>query len=157
MLQDLINLHQEVMSTIDNRKKRFLCDKIHWESKGICIFGARGVGKTTLICQFLLEKYKTVDKALYISGDNIHVLSRGLLNIASEYFALGGEALFIDEVHKYPNWSLEIKNILDTFKKKQIIISGPRSIEQRMADKITGILAPVLFSSSVSTIFACFK
>lgn len=129
MLQDLIQLHHEVMSTIEQRRKRFLHEKIHWESKGICILGARGVGKTTLICQFLLEKYKTVDKALYISGDNIHVLSKGLLNTASEYFMLGGEALFIDEVHKYPNWSLEVKNILDSFKKKQIIISGSSTVE----------------------------
>lgn len=104
-------------------------DKIHWESKGICIFGARGVGKTTLICQFLLEKYKSVEKALYISADNIHVLSKGILNIATEYFLLGGEALFIDEVHKYPNWSLEVKNILDSFKQKQIIISGSSTME----------------------------
>lgn len=129
MLQDLINLHREVMSTIDCEMKRFLHALIEWESRGICIYGARGVGKTTLICQFLLERYGSVEKALYISGDNIHVLSLGLLNIATEYFAMGGEALFIDEVHKYPNWTIEVKNILDTFKKKQIIISGSSAME----------------------------
>jgi hypothetical protein len=81
------------------------------------------------MCQFFLERYKTPDRALYISGDNIHVLSQGLLSIASEYFLMGGEALFIDEVHKYPNWSVEIKNILDTFRKKQIIFSGSSAME----------------------------
>ncbi|MGE3318033.1 MAG: AAA family ATPase [Candidatus Berkiella sp.] len=56
-----------------------------------------------------------INRGLYISADNINVLANGLLNIAKTYFAQGGEALFIDEVHKYPNWSLEIKNILDIY------------------------------------------
>lgn len=129
MLKELIHLHQELLSTIEVKLKRFLFDQIHWDSKAICIYGARGVGKTTLICQYLKEKYGTVEKALYISGDNIHVLSEGLLNTASNYFAMGGEALFIDEVHKYPNWSIEVKNIIDSFRTKQIIISGSSAME----------------------------
>lgn len=129
MIQELTNLHLELMKSIDLGMKRFLFDQIHWNSNAICIYGARGVGKTTLICQYLLEKYEFVEKALYISGDNIHVLSEGLLNIATTYFNMGGEALFIDEVHKYPNWSIEVKNIIDTFKSKQIIISGSSAMD----------------------------
>lgn len=129
MLDDLINLHHRLMSSIDVTEKRYLYDQIHWDSKALCIHGARGVGKTTLICQFLLEKYTTVEKALYISGDNIHVHSLGLLEVASRYFDYGGEALFIDEVHKYPNWSIEVKNIIDSYRNKQIIISGSSSMD----------------------------
>ncbi len=131
MLKELINLHQVLMSTVDRKSKRFLYKHIHWNEQAVCIYGARGVGKTTLLCQHLLDNYQSVENALYISADNVHVLSGGLLNIASEFFDLGGEALYIDEVHKYPDWSIEIKNIIDTFKKKKIIFSGSSAIELR--------------------------
>lgn len=124
-----MDLHQQLMSTMNEMSKRFLYDHIHWDNQAICIHGARGVGKTTLLCQYLLEKYQTVEKALYITADNIHVLSNGLLTVATQYFNLGGTALFIDEVHKYPNWSIEIKNIIDTYRKKHIIFSGSSAME----------------------------
>ncbi len=129
MLQELRHLHQELMAAADANIKRFLYSKIAWDSRAICIYGARGVGKTTLLCQFLLKKYGMTARALYISADNIHVLSGGLLNLATEFFAMGGEALFIDEVHKYPNWTVEVKNIIDSFPKKQIILSGSSAME----------------------------
>jgi predicted AAA+ superfamily ATPase len=129
MLQDLIHLHQELVESLDLKRKRFLYEQIHWESQAVCVFGARGVGKTTLLCQRLKEAYGNVERALYISADNIHVQSEGLLNLATQYFALGGEALFIDEVHKYPNWAIEIKNIIDSFKKKKIVISGSSAMD----------------------------
>lgn len=119
MLQELIKLHHDLMDTMSNRHKRYLYEQIDWNDQAICILGARGVGKTTLLCQHYLEKYNHGEKALYISADNIHVLSQGLLTIASEYFNLGGDAIFIDEVHKYLNWSIEIKNIIDTYRTKK--------------------------------------
>jgi predicted AAA+ superfamily ATPase len=91
--------------------------------------GDRGVGKTTMICQDLLERYKTPDRALYVSADHVTVLSYGLINIAKDFFAEGGEALYIDEVHKYPEWSTEIKNLLDTYKGRQIIFSASSSLD----------------------------
>src|SRR3989338_8223125 len=113
MLEDLIQVHLEVMSTVPTHFKRYLYSQMNWTSLGLCIVGDRGIGKTTMICQDLLERYKTPNRALYISADHITVLSYGLVSIAKSFFAEGGEALYIDEVHKYPNWSLEIKNLLD--------------------------------------------
>ena len=129
MIEELVNIHQQLMSSIDETSKRFLFDEIHWDSQAVCIYGARGIGKTTMLCQRLLEKYTSVEKALYITADNIHVLSYGLLKVATQYFDLGGEALFIDEIHKYPNWSIEVKNIIDTYRKKKIIFSGSSAME----------------------------
>lgn len=129
MLEELIAIHREVLSCITNSFERYLYDKINWDAQAICIFGDRGVGKTTLMCQRLLEKYKTVERALYISADNINVAAIGLFKIARQYFSDGGEALFIDEVHKYPNWSVEIKNILDTYKKHTIVFSASSSLD----------------------------
>lgn len=129
MLGELISIHHEVMSTTALTFKRYLLEEIHWENQAICLLGDRGVGKTTLMVQRLLLAYQDVERALYISADNINVLGKGLFHIARTYFSEGGEALFIDEVHKYPNWSIEIKNIIDTYKRKKIIFSGSSSID----------------------------
>ncbi len=128
-LEDLFLIHREVMLTTERRLKRYLYAQIYWESQGICIFGDRGVGKTTLLCQHLLETYQSVDRALYLSADHIYVAAQGLFEIAKEYFAEGGEALYIDEIHKYPNWSVELKNILDTFKKRKVVFSASSSLD----------------------------
>ncbi len=129
MLEELVAIHQEVMSTTPRAMKRYLYPKVHWEARGLCILGDRGVGKTTLLCQDLMERYQTPDKALYFSADHIQVLSYGLFNIAKSFFAYGGKALYIDEVHKYPMWSIEIKNILDTYKENQIVFSASSSLD----------------------------
>lgn len=129
MLTELYALHNEVMATTPVEFKRALYNQVNWKNHAICILGHRGVGKTTLLCQRLLDEYKTDDKGLYISADNVFVLNEGLFKTAMNYFSSGGEAIFIDEVHKYPGWSVEVKNIIDTYKRKKIIISGSSSID----------------------------
>lgn len=129
MLDDLISIHREVIGHTPDLTHRYLFKQINWDAKSICVFGDRGVGKTTLLCQALITRYKSVENALYFSADNIHVASLGMFSIAKEYFALGGKALFIDEVHKYPSWSIELKNIIDTYKDKQVVFSGSSAID----------------------------
>jgi uncharacterized protein len=129
MIEGLIAIHREVMATVPATTRRYLYDQINWAAKAICIYGDRGVGKSTMIAQRLLDVYKTPDKALYISADNIIVSSMGLFTIAQEYFSYGGEALFIDEVHKYKNWSVELKNIIDTYKNHHVIFTGSSSLD----------------------------
>lgn len=129
MLDELALIHQEVMATTPTAFRRYLYPKINWGAKGLCILGDRGVGKTTLLCQDFLERYRSPEKGLYISADHVSVVSYGLVNIAQSYFSYGGEALYIDEVHKYPNWSIEIKNLLDTYKNRQIIFSASSSLD----------------------------
>lgn len=124
MLDELLKIHLEVITNTPSPIKRYLFERINWDAQAICLLGGRGTGKTTLMCQFYLDRYKDPSKALYLSADNLHVLNLGLFRIAQEYFQFGGQALLIDEVHKYPEWEREIKNIIDTFKKQQIIFSG---------------------------------
>ncbi len=128
MIDLLVNIHAEVIKSTPEDFGRYLINEINWDNHAVCLSGDRGTGKTTLMCQHLLRHYQSAQRALYISADNINVLSFGLFNIAQQYFALGGEALFIDEVHKYPDWSIEIKNILDTYKQKKIIFSASSSL-----------------------------
>ncbi len=129
MLDDLFAKHHEVMQSVPMGYSRYFYNEINWDNQAICILGDRGVGKTTVACQYLLYHYKSHDRALYLSADNINVLAQGLFKIAQAYFSSGGVALFIDEVHKYPNWSIEVKNIIDTYKTKKIIFIGSSSLD----------------------------
>jgi len=129
MNNDLFLMHALVQKNISLDKKRFLYDKINWDARAICIAGARGTGKTTLMLQYALEAYNDPSRCLYISGDYIQVISLGLFEIAKNFFAYGGECLIVDEVHKYPNWSQEIKNIYDVYTDKKIFISGSSTLD----------------------------
>ena len=129
MLEELFYLHKKAVEGVPLTFKRYLYDDVSWGSPCLCISGARGVGKTTLLLQHFQERYGDVEKCLYISADNIEVAALGLLNTAKEYFKYGGHALIIDEVHKYPGWQIELKNILDTFKDKKILFSGSSSLK----------------------------
>ena len=129
MLEELFYLHKRTVDGVPLVFKRHLYGGVEWDSPCLCVSGARGVGKTTLLLQHYQERYGDVEKCLYVSADNIEVSALGLLNIAKEYFKYGGAALIIDEVHKYPNWQIELKNILDIFKNKKILFSGSSSLE----------------------------
>jgi uncharacterized protein len=128
MLDEIFYIHAKTVENVPVAFKRYLYDKIDWASGRVCVTGARGVGKTTMLIQHYHEKYGDVEKCLYVSADNIEICAMGLFNTASEYFKYGGRALIIDEVHKYPSWQVELKNIVDTFKDKAIMISGSSSL-----------------------------
>ncbi|HQB09676.1 MAG TPA: AAA family ATPase [bacterium] len=128
MRDELFLIHSNLLNSISMDKKRHLYNRINWDARGICIAGARGTGKTTLILQHLTERYDR-DKCLYVSGDNINIIAEGLFNTAKDFFAFGGETFVVDEVHKYPDWSQEVKNIYDSFPQKSIIISGSSTLD----------------------------
>jgi len=147
ILEKLIEIHERVVSQKNRSFVRYLYDSINWESKAICIYGARGTGKTTLLVQDFLKRYESVENALYFSADNILVISNGLFEVADQYFKIGGKALYIDEIHKYPNWTLELKNIIDVYGDKQIIVSGssPLGLEKGRGDLSRRVLYYELF------------
>jgi len=87
----------------------------------IGLIGPRGVGKTTLLFQYLKLQD---EKALYMSGDDIEFSNSVLYNLVDDFYALGGRLVVVDEVHKYKNWSQEIKNVYDSFPDLKIRISG---------------------------------
>ena len=129
MLEELFYIHRKVVEGVPLDFKRSLFTVIDWGSPPLCIFGPRGTGKTTMLLQHYHEKYHDVEKCLYISADNVEISALGLFKIAKEYFKYGGQALIIDEIHKYPSWAVELKNIIDTFKNKEILVSGSSSSE----------------------------
>ncbi|RKY43338.1 MAG: hypothetical protein DRP80_05595 [Candidatus Omnitrophota bacterium] len=129
MIEKFIEIHLSLVKEVEKLPyKRYLFKKINWRNRLIGITGARGMGKTTLLLQYYLHNFKTPQDCLYLSADNINVINRGLYNIAEEFFKYGGKVLLVDEIHKYPDWQIELKNIYDSFPKKKIIFSGSSSI-----------------------------
>jgi len=123
---DLHNLFQEqtkLLQQISLKKKRYLYDKIDWNLKSIALLGQRGLGKTTMMLQYIKEHFEGSDKALYVSLDSPYFQTLSLVEFAKEFEQYGGEMLFIDEVHKYDDWSTHVKHIYDTLD-LQIVISG---------------------------------
>ena len=89
--------------------KRYLYDEIEWDNRMIGIIGPRGVGKTTLMLQFVKEQLNSKD-ALYVSADDLYFVENRLYDVADIFYKNAGKRLFIDEIHKYPDWSRELKN-----------------------------------------------
>ncbi len=108
--------------------RKALFDALEPISKNITLLkGARGIGKSTLLQQFLLSKHQNGSRVLYLSADST-LLEATLAEFAYEYHKRGGEYLAIDEIHKYKNWQSEIKTILDAFPKLKLIGSGSSSL-----------------------------
>lgn len=108
---------------------RYLYKEIDWDNRLIGITGARGTGKTTMILQYIKINFTDRRKALYVSLDNIWFTKNSLLELADKFHAFGGTHLFIDEVHRYPNWSIEIKNIYDSYPALHIVFTGSSILE----------------------------
>ena len=102
---------------------------INWNARLIGIKGARGVGKTTLLLQYMKKFLPITEESLYISLDNIWFGKNSLVQLADDFVKEGGKYLFLDEVHKYPNWAQELKNIYDDYPDLKIVFTGSSMLE----------------------------
>lgn len=132
MLADLIPLNQTFLRLRNREFKRYFLREHPLTNQFSIIIGPRGVGKTTVMIQHLLEQYgndRSGRKALYVQADHFLVGRSSLYEIADEFHKLGGELICFDEIHKYPEWSMELKSICDTFPKLKILASGSSALE----------------------------
>jgi predicted AAA+ superfamily ATPase len=128
-MDELINISTKKIENTNLGFKRFLIDKINWKRRLIGIKGARGTGKTTLLLQHIKENFGTSDEVLYVSLDSIYFTKNKLVHLADAFAKSGGKYLFLDEVHKYPNWSREIKNIYDDYPELNVVFTGSSILE----------------------------
>lgn len=105
---------------------RYLHDAIDWTSRMICVKGARGVGKTTLMLQRIKQSFPGNEQAVYVSLDNLWFTEHRLIELVEYHILHGGTHLFVDEVHRYPynNWIQELKNIYDSYPGLRVVFTG---------------------------------
>lgn len=127
-MERLYNISNSLVSKVPIDFKRYLFSKIDWDAQLIAISGARGCGKTVMLLQYL-KSISANKNALYVSLDDIYFSENKLILFAEQFYKKGGEVLLLDEVHKYPNWSQEIKNIYDTLQDLQIVFTGSSALE----------------------------
>lgn len=122
-MRTLYQKFETLLQSTTTNFKRYLYDEVSWESRMIGIIGARGVGKTTMILQYIKENIDS-KRALYVSADDMYFGDNRLIDLADDFYKNAGEYLFIDEIHKYTDWSRELKNIYDSFPTLKVIFTG---------------------------------
>ena len=123
-LQPLIDNYHRKLAKIDLRFKRYLYSQINWESRMIGIKGPRGVGKTTMLLQHILENYEDVDQTLYASLDDLWFATHTLIDLVDWAYRHGIMRLYLDEVHRYDQWSVNLKNIYNSYPDMSIVYTS---------------------------------
>lgn len=108
---------------------RGMDSEIEWDARLIGLRGARGVGKTTLLLQHIKNNLPMDGSVLYVSVDNIWFSEHKLYDLADNFIKHGGNTLYLDEIHRYPDWSRELKNIYDDFPELKVVFTGSSLLE----------------------------
>jgi len=123
-MDSLEKIYLRLLQETEVKSFRYLYSNIDWNERCIAIIGAKGVGKTTMLLQHIKASFKNKNEALYVSLDNSWFANHTIFELADELYMNGGTHLFLDEIHHYPNWTTEIKNIYDSFPKMKIVFTG---------------------------------
>lgn len=132
MFEKIQEISRQFLKIKDSPYKRYFIRTTKLAHRMSIIVGQRGVGKTTTLVQLLLGKAggdRLSPKILYVQADHFVMADVSLYEVAERFEALGGKWLAIDEIHKYPNWSRELKSIYDTFPKLELFVSGSSALE----------------------------
>ena len=136
-METFYRTHKYLVEHVYSPVRRELIDEINWSSRLIGIKGSRGVGKTTFLLQYALEKYGPDDRrCLYINMNHFYFYTHSLREFVSQFQQQGGRTLLIDEIFKYPDWSDELRFIHDQYPKVQIIFAGSTVMRLKEANPL---------------------
>ena len=135
-MQKLVSQFYEKYAQVQIQQVRDFMHTIDWDNRFIGIKGSRGVGKTTLLLQYIRLNFEPNKTVLYVSLDHLYFLENTLYDLVSDFYKKGGLFIAIDEVHKYANWAIEIKNIYDDMPHLRLVFTGSSllHIQQAKAD-----------------------
>lgn len=122
-MRTLVAKYRNILKNVDTGYVRNIHNTIPWDDRLIAILGARGVGKTTLVLQHI-KLYEDIDTTLFVYADDLWFSTHSLVALAEMFYTNGGRVLYIDEIHKYRNWSQEIKNIYDQYPDLKVRYTG---------------------------------
>lgn len=122
-MEQLIANYKRLLTLTTSDFHRYMFDKVNWNGRLVGIVGARGVGKTTMILQYIKERLD-LGSTLYVNAEDFYFTSHRLVELADEFSKMGGKYLFVDEVHRYDGWSRELKLIYDYHPELHVVFSG---------------------------------
>lgn len=123
-MDKLYEYQEELLSQVSDQFYRSLFTNLNWEERFFGITGLRGTGKTTMLLQYLKYKVQNRNEALYVTADHTWFYDYSLSDLARQFVKYGGKQLLIDEIHRYPGWSRELKNIYDGLPELQLIFTA---------------------------------
>ena len=124
-MEALFEKQDALLRATDMNIVRSFMDDVNWDAPMLCIRGPRGVGKSTLLRQYVKMHYEPgSEEVLYCSMDWVYFSQHSMLEIAEKFYKRGGKLLIFDEVHKYAQWSSEVKEVAETYPNLQIVLSG---------------------------------
>src|SRR5690606_22590129 len=122
-MDTLFAYSNQLVSETDVAFKRYMYDRINWENRLVGLIGPRGVGKTTLVLQHIKNNLD-IHHTLYVTAEDFYFAKNRLTDLADTFVKFGGKHLFIDEIHKYPDWSKELKLIYDYHRGLKVVFTG---------------------------------
>lgn len=129
-MERLVELFRRKMALTQGASIRSIDKEIAWDARLVGIRGARGVGKTTLFLQHMKNTFADdLQSVLYASLDNLWFAEHGLVDLADRFYKQGGKFLFLDEVHKCPDWARTIKSLYDDYPDLHIAFTGSSLLE----------------------------
>lgn len=123
-IQPLLNTFHRKLAASDLKFKRYLHGQINWDVRLLGIKGARGVGKTTMLLQHIKETAGNLDEIFYVSLDNMWFQTHSILELVEFLYTRGVTRIYFDEVHKYPDWTVLLKNLYDNYPDLHIVYTG---------------------------------
>lgn len=123
-------MQDNLLAQTDDSFFRYPLDEVNWDQRMLAIKGPRGSGKTTLMLQYIKYRLRRPrEEYLYITADHYWFYTHNLVETADAFYKNGGRYLFIDEVHKYPRWSTELKNIYDSYLQLRVVFSSSSALD----------------------------
>jgi len=130
MIDDIRRTYYRLLEDLKYDTFRYLYHSFSTSDRLTGLVGPRGVGKTTLLLQFIKNKISNPQDVFYFSADHIYFNQNSIWGFIQQlYDEEDIKVFFIDEIHKYPNWNQELKNIYDSFPKIKIVFSGSSSLD----------------------------
>lgn len=128
MFRFISETFQRLLENLPSFQVRYLYPKFHLRNRLTGLIGPRGVGKTTMLLQYIKNELK--NDSFYFSADLVYFQQNNLLEFVSDLHQKEGyKFIFIDEIHKYQGWDQELKNIYDSFPSLTVVFSGSSMLD----------------------------
>lgn len=139
-MNTLVQTHNSLLKNKKGTIRRQLADEIDWSQRLIAIKGSRGVGKTTFLLDYVREHYANDKSCLYLNMNNLFFTERGVVSFVDEFYKKGGKVLLLDQIHKYPEWSKDLKICYEQYPDLQIIFTGSSILRVKTNEDLKNIV-----------------